>query len=724
MSKMTSGATYTLKDIFCGDNDKVVIPDLQRDYCWGNEDINLVGQFVENLLEMDKTKPITMGLLYGYYNQFTPEHLQLCDGQQRLTTLFLIIGVLNRKLEGNILQNYLISDFELHTDDKEPYLQYAIRESSLYFLSDLTQFYFLENTLKNVDDIEKQPWFLSNYHLDPTVNSILNAIRTIQSLLADKNKTVLNELASFILTKIEFLFFDLDSRENGEETFVIINTTGEPLSAIQNLKPLVIEHYNNANPDIAYLWEEMETWFWQHRRKDAEHPHTADKGMACFFNIVRILHAKSENEAYLAIEDESKFPYKSINFDEIYQTFLVYKSLYDMDFSERKDANIEYPTKQKYFTQEKLYAICPTIRYCLSFRNAKKENVKRIYHLFSNIARYREVTRFKDNDEKLRSPLYRGMSLVKEMESDDILSLRVKLRDEFRNEEEFAKLTMIAPTSENEESRKKIELLIAEAESSKILNGRVIELIKWSESDSNKFDYYWTRFKSIWHADKDMDVVRRALLTHPFEEYPITRKGYGNLLSFCSNHEDWYDFLLKNKESLKSFLDNAQTLEERIDSFSEVSNKMYVLVKNSKWLRDSEYKNVYVYGNIITLMKKERITSDYWIFYHNIQYNKNLINEYSDNWTAIWANDNCIYSDNYKYNLTLDYYMSNEGYRIVLWAGKHPEKESYPFYEQLCNIGFLLNPDNRWEYPLICDGDEAKLKYIEIAKIIDDSQPL
>ena len=50
-------------------------------------------------------------------------------------------------------------------------------------------------------------------------------------------------------------------------------------------------------------------------------------------------------------------------------------------------------------------------------------------------------------------------------------------------------------------------------------------------------------------------------------------------------------------------------------------------------------------------MKKERITSDYWIFYHNIQYNKNLINEYSDNWTAIWANDNCIYSDNYKYNL-------------------------------------------------------------------------
>lgn len=719
---MTSGTTYTLKEIFSGDNDKVVIPDLQRDYCWGNVDLNLVGQFVESLLDMDKSKPITMGLLYGYYNQFTPEHLQLCDGQQRLTTLFLIIGVLNRKLGENKLQNFLISDFELHSDDKEPYLQYAIRESSLYFLSDLTQFYFLENTLKTVDEIEKQPWFLSNYHLDPTINSVLNAIRTIELLLDDKNMSILEDLALFILTKLEFLFFNMDSRENGEETFVIINTTGEPLSATQNLKPLIIEHNYKSNSSIANIWEKMETWFWRNRRKDAEQPHTADEGMACFFNIVRILNSKSEKEAYLAIENESKFPYKSISFDDIYQTFLIYKRLYEMDFSERKDINIEYPTRQKFFTQERLYAICPTICYCLSFPKADNENVKRIYHLFSNIARYhRPVTRTKD-DEMLRSPLYRAMSLVKEMESDDILSLRVKLRD--RHEEEFAKLNMIAAESENDTSRKSIELLIAEAESSKILNGRVIELIKWSESDPNKFAYYWTRFKSIWHADNDMDLVRRALLTHSFEEYPISRKGYGNLLSFCNNNEDWYDFLLKNKKSLKSFLDNTQTLDERISSFSETSDKMYMLVKNSKWMRMSEYKNVYIYGNIIALMRKERITSDYWIIYHNVSYDKNLINKYRDNWTAIWANENCIYSDSCQYNLTLESFMSNEGYRMVLWVGKHPEKESYPFYDQFDKIGFLLDSDNRWASPLIYDGEKAKLKYIEIAKIIDDAQPL
>ena len=719
MSTMKSGTPYTLDKIFSGDNDKVVIPDLQRDYCWGNADTNLVGQFVESLLEMDKTDPITMGLLYGYYDKFTPEHLQLCDGQQRLTTLFLILGVLYRNIGGNLLRKKLLSDFEYHSDDKEPYLQYAVRESSLYFLSNLTQYYFLDDNIKTVDEIKEQPWFLSCYHLDPTVNSILSAINTIQSLLDGMEKASLEELASFILTKLEFLFFDMETRENGEETFVIINTTGEPLSAIQNLKPLVIEQNAEDNHRVANLWEEMETWFWQHRRRDSDYLHTADEGMDCFFNIVRLLHSQSEAEAYNAIEDDSRFPYKSISFDEIYRAFLVYQELYGFDFSERKDDKIQYPTKQKYYTQERLYAICPTMCYCLSFPNADAEDIKRVYHLFSNTARYREVTRSKDSEGKLRSPLYRDMLLVKEMDSKEILSLRNKL-----NEEENAKLDLIALADETNASRKEIEMLIAEAESSKILNGRVIELIRWSGNDISKFDFYWKKFKSIWHSGLDMDIVRRALLTWQFDEYPITRKGYGNLQSLCYKNEDWYSFIQKNTESLKGFLDSPQSLDDMITSYSETSNKMYILVKDAKWLRDSEYKNVYIYGEVVALMRKERTNSDYKLFHNNVSYSKNLLYEYKRCWAAIWTNEHCIYSDNLKYNLTLDYFVSEEGYRIVLWAGKYPQRESYPYYDQLNKLGFSLNNRNRWEFPLIADGNDAKSKLLEIAKIIDDEQPL
>ena len=49
-----SGETYTLSELFSG-NRKIIIPDLQRDYCWGdkihtNERKELVSGFVNNLI--------------------------------------------------------------------------------------------------------------------------------------------------------------------------------------------------------------------------------------------------------------------------------------------------------------------------------------------------------------------------------------------------------------------------------------------------------------------------------------------------------------------------------------------------------------------------------------------------------------------------------------------------------------------------------------------------
>ena len=165
MARLTSGTPHSLKDIFCGENDKIIIPDLQRDYCWGNpisEDSNesLVDTFLDSIFKLDMNKDITMGLIYGYYDELKSYHLQLCDGQQRITTLFLIIGLINRRTKDNRYQSLLISNFELKEDDKEPHLLYGIRESSLYFLSDLTIHFFLDSSL-SLEDLDKQPWFLN-----------------------------------------------------------------------------------------------------------------------------------------------------------------------------------------------------------------------------------------------------------------------------------------------------------------------------------------------------------------------------------------------------------------------------------------------------------------------------------------------------------------------------------------------------------------------------------
>ena len=72
-----SGKEYSLADLFGGDT-KIIIPDLQRDYCWGNYAVTdrkssktkeLVSDFVKNIVELFEEKSdssLTMGLIYGY----------------------------------------------------------------------------------------------------------------------------------------------------------------------------------------------------------------------------------------------------------------------------------------------------------------------------------------------------------------------------------------------------------------------------------------------------------------------------------------------------------------------------------------------------------------------------------------------------------------------------------------------------------------------------------
>lgn len=400
MAQLISGEAYSLSEIFCGENDKVIIPDLQRDYCWGNpisdnaED-SLARSFIDSILRLEKSQEITMGLIYGYYDKvLTPYHLQLCDGQQRLTTLFLIIGVINRMLPGNKYRDLLISNFELLEDDNEPHLLYGIRESSLYFLSDLTLHYFLKDSL-SVNELGDQSWFLNSYHHDPTIASIIRALTTIECKLKDcKN---LELLGDFLILKLKFLFYDMDNRQNGEETFVVINTTGEPLTANQNLKPQIMmanPSYSRCTNDsqngvfnAAQDWEIMETWFWKHRKKNEYD--TSTEGMLAFLHCVRILESGDESSWYKNYEiSNDKFPL-SISMDTIWKWFCAYKRMYETDYVRLFTPKVNYPETQSHYTQKELYSILPTMVYCAKYPEASVNNIQRVYHILCNMARYR-----------------------------------------------------------------------------------------------------------------------------------------------------------------------------------------------------------------------------------------------------------------------------------------------------------------------------------------------
>lgn len=334
-SKLYSGEEYTLKFLFYGSN-RIVIPDLQRDYCWGDkawiEDKSvyseLVSGFLKNLVEIYQEKPkekLTMGLIYGYEHPHT--YIQLCDGQQRITTLFLILGMIYRRTSQKSIRPLLITDNEPNddkkpNDDKEPNLQYAIRESTLYFLSDLVCNYFLNPTLETAK-IKTRDWYFKEYELDASIKSMLAAINTIETILNNLEEKDIELFGDFLINNLQFIYYDMGSRERGEETFVVINTTGEPLTATENLKPLLIGENDNKvlQTKFSNEWEDREEWFWINRSKD---DHTSDEGLNTFFiwywQINLLQEQTWKNKKAYELNPKELFTNKPISRDEDEET--------------------------------------------------------------------------------------------------------------------------------------------------------------------------------------------------------------------------------------------------------------------------------------------------------------------------------------------------------------------------------------------------------------------
>lgn len=685
MAQLISGEAYSLCEIFCGENDKIIIPDLQRDYCWGNPISNnsedsLASSFIDSILRLEKSQEITMGLIYGYYDkELTPYHLQLCDGQQRLTTLFLIIGIINRMLPGNEYRDLLISDFELNEDDKEPHLLYGIRESSLYFLSDLTVHYFLKDSL-SVEELRKQPWFLKSYDDDPTIASIIRALKTIECKL--KGYKELELLGDFLIHKLKFLFYDMENRQNGEETFVVINTTGEPLTANQNLKPQIMmantsycrcsDDSQNEVFDAAHDWEFMETWFWKHRRKN-EHD-TSTEGMLAFLHCIRILESGDESSWHKNYDiSNDKFPL-SISMDTIWKWFCAYKRMYETDNSRLFTPKVVYPESQSHYTQKELYAILPTMVYCAKYPNTSENNIQRVYHILCNMARYRNVYRSSQN-EAINVPGYRMCELIKSLPGEDILGL-LEL-PKFDVEEEISKLTFIKTTAVDEEQRRLIEVLFAEAEDFSIYDGQIQTLVTWSNGCYNRLSELFNAIKELWINVTSRNKLRQALLAYGIDGYPMST-GTANL-TLCSKTE-WRKLFEHEGKSILSFIQSfikERSLDSIIKSNIDGDSPYNPLIQNIEYLDFAQDHKIRVYAqSVIEVMAKTRANGNYKLFHNGEVFEKTLVN--MDSWCGfgIWSDGNVsvFYSISSKYNITLYMNIENDGYRIISWLDRAPKK--------------------------------------------------
>ena len=214
--------------------DKILVPMIQRDYAQGRTDKKATDVRNNLLTDIFRDKNVHFDLVFGSKeksiidgkekNCFIP-----VDGQQRLTTLFLLhlygqkAGKTNTELD--------LSKFS-----------YDTRRAASDFCKSITSEEWAVPNDKNVSDVIKDSsWFMNYWEKDPTVEGMLNMLDAIH----EKCK----KIADFPnLNKVTFFFFDLESNGLNENLYLKMNSRGKPLTAFENLKAKIEKLLKDSMP--------------------------------------------------------------------------------------------------------------------------------------------------------------------------------------------------------------------------------------------------------------------------------------------------------------------------------------------------------------------------------------------------------------------------------------------------------------------------------------------
>lgn len=215
----------------------IVIPRIQRDYAQGRtgKSANRVRErFLDALYSaIQNHEAITLDFVYG---DVEDGKLTLLDGQQRLTTLFLLHWFAAKK-ECVDKSKY---DFLTH-------FSYATRFSSRDFCKAIVEKEINLNCEKLSEEIKNQSWYPYDWKNDPTIQSMLVMIDAIQEKFAGVDNLWDNLVENGI---ISFYFLPLKKMGLSDELYIKMNSRGKPLTDFEHFKAEFLEIIKEQNYDL------------------------------------------------------------------------------------------------------------------------------------------------------------------------------------------------------------------------------------------------------------------------------------------------------------------------------------------------------------------------------------------------------------------------------------------------------------------------------------------
>lgn len=245
--------------------ERIEIPVIQRDYAQGRDEekiseirSNFLGAIADVLLPENSVKPLVLDFVYGTSKAgiFYP-----LDGQQRLTTLFLLHWYLAD--EGRIEALRSIGEDDGWGKTIVSRFTYQTRISSKNFCNELlchtfwqiVEQYDASDTVWSLSEmIKDQAWYVWDWSKDPTIAGMLVMLDEIHERFSAERDAVWQRLTE--QRRVVFHLLELAEFKLTDELYVKMNARGKELSSFDILKSTLEEQMrvNKVSEHIQKNW--------------------------------------------------------------------------------------------------------------------------------------------------------------------------------------------------------------------------------------------------------------------------------------------------------------------------------------------------------------------------------------------------------------------------------------------------------------------------------------
>ena len=709
----------------------IKIPIIQRDYAQGRKNAKTIREkFITNLYDVLTTeKKINLDFVYGTVKD---SYLIPLDGQQRLTTLFL-------------LHYYLLDD----KNDKKELLKrftYETRVSSRKFCRLLIEKEkdIDKKTGKISETIKNQTWFFSEWENDPTISAMLNTLDTIQDIFGDTKIDKKN------LENITFSFLNLDDFQLTDELYIKMNARGKPLSDFENFKSKFIKDIDNTDLENAKkvtikakLDNDWMDIFWKLKKEDDLK--SVDNQYLNFFKNITLFFDTDKKPDEI---DIFEFDYSKKDIETIEKTLdiikksqqtveKIIKKLRSQDenyniniFEDFIKENPTYSERARFYARMQFYITKgnPSDNEAL-FISYMRVNLNIIHNVADGYDTFRSLV------EVIKDKVVSCLDESSSKFYENITTKEVtNFTDVFKEEKE--KACLICQDFKWEEA-------FIEAENHWYLDGQIgflIDYAKWNFNDFTDFNdiyefrKYRDRFMALWDFAKENKIlIYQALLTKG-DYLPTMGKNY----TFCNfkpsleeKNKNWRKVFGKNyfKELLDDIiLDNDREtikyeLNRIIDSYlkkyedcpdkDSKTKYFYTLISNPENIAYCDELQIRYSdnGKIVYLLKKTTMSGT-----HRELYTHHLFTKYMKDKKfppfidgkyhyAKKDSNRCIYFDidkskeynfnkeSEKFNFAIDIFYKKESFKIKFFdRNKKPISEE--IRRLLLDNNFLLSDED------------------------------